>query len=291
MRVSPATKRETSPDTGRCTFSRCRSSASPSRRSLAHASRGNARPSPRCPSRPPPAARAAGWPRLRHRRQLPRPRRAPRVRQACARPATCRPPPRRWRTASGAPQCRNAASEVDPGLVDRIADRHVARHPAQQRRAKRDDHREAIHQREQHAAGKHDQRDRYGQADDQQGISCALRLGRAATAMTLSRLITRSASRMVRIAAIMLELPAAWPSFLVPRDEQLDGNPQQQQGADDLQVGQAQQLDRDDDQDDAHHHRGGAAPQDRLFALVRWQLAQASAMTTALSPDSTMSTR
>ncbi len=100
-------------------------------------------------------------------------------------------------------------------------------------------------------------------------------LAAAATAITLSRLITRSAIRIVRIAATMPALAAAMAVRLfLLGEQQLDADPQQQRGADQLEVGQAQQLDRDDRQHDPHRDGRAAAPQHRLLLLLGRQRAR-----------------
>ena len=107
--------------------------------------------------------------------------------------------------------------------------------------------------------------------------SVRLPFAAAATAITLSRLITRSAMRIVRIAATMPVLalaPRAAAFLLVLRQQQLDADPQQQRRADELEVGQRQQLDRDDRQHDPHDDRGAAAPQDGLLLLLGRQRAR-----------------
>ena len=116
-----------------------------------------------------------------------------------ARPATCRPPPRRSPPPAARAQCRKAALQIDPVLDDRVADGHVAGDPAEQRGAERDDDREAVHQLQQQPAAEDDHRDRDHQADDQQRQCCPW--PPPPRRCTLSRLITRSASRIVLIAA------------------------------------------------------------------------------------------
>jgi hypothetical protein len=87
---------------------------------------------------------------------------------------------------------------------------------------------------------------------------------------------------IVLIAAIR---PACLRCFLlVLALEQADADPQQQRRADQLQVRQRQQVDREEGQDHAQHDRADAAEDDRLLLLLRRQRRQASAITTALSP-------
>jgi len=71
--------------------------------------------------------------------------------------------------------------------------------------------------------------------------------------------------------------------------QQLDADPDQQQGTDDLQEWDRQQLQREEDQDDAQHDGARRAPKDAQRALLGGSLRQASAITTALSPPSRMS--
>ena len=95
-----------------------------------------------------------------------------------------------------------------------------------------------------------------------------------AMAMTLSRLITKSA--MITVLTARPQLVAAFDAgvrLLVLRHQQLDADPQQQQRADDLQEGNGQQRQRKEDQHDAQHDRARGAPQDALRALLRRQLA------------------
>ena len=70
--------------------------------------------------------------------------------------------------------------------------------------------------------------------------------------------------------------------------DRLHTDPEQQQTADDLQVGQFQQLDGDEGQHHPQHHGRAGAPENGLFLLVRGSERAASAITTALSPDRMM---
>jgi hypothetical protein len=109
-------------------------------------------------------------------------------------------------------------------------------------------------------------------------------------AITLSTLITRSATMTVLTAPHSLSLPSMlpWPLFVLGQ-QQLDADPHQQQRTDELQVRDCQQLQREEDQDDAQDDGAGRAPDDALGSLRGGNLRQASAMTTALSPPSRMS--
>ena len=98
--------------------------------------------------------------------------------------------------------------------------------------------------------------------------SSVLPLAAAATAITLSRLITRSAIRIVLDGRPEAGDNCAVPvGLLLLGHQQLHRDPQQQRRAGELEVGQAQQLDRDDGQRDPHDDRRAAAPGDGALLL------------------------
>ena len=114
-----------------------------------------------------------------------------------------------------------------------------------------------------------------------------LPLAAAATPTTLSRLMTRSATTMVLMAAAR----PAWPSRSLPRVvafQQAHADPQQQRRADQLEIRQGQQVDGEEGQDHAQHDGADAAEQDGLLLLGGGSEREAIAMTTALSPLRTM---
>ena len=114
------------------------------------------------------------------------------------------------------------------------------------------------------------------------GCPCAA----AATAITLSRLITRSAIRIVLTAAIRLSLALDVLVALLGH-QQLHADPEQQQRADQLQPGQRQQRDGEDGEHDPHHHRRAEPQNTAGLLLLGGSERAASAITTALSPDRT----
>ena len=93
-------------------------------------------------------------------------------------------------------------------------------------------------------------------------------LAAAATAMTLSRLITRSAMMMVLMAAHSDARRLHAALALLVALQQLDADPQQQQAADQLQVADLQQLIDDQHEDDAQHDGARAAEQDGRLLLL-----------------------
>ena len=95
-------------------------------------------------------------------------------------------------------------------------------------------------------------------------------LAAPAMAMTLSRLITRSATMMVLMAppAACRCLDVAVAVFVLGQ-QQLDADPDQQQRADDFQEGHGEQLQREEDQHDAQHDGAGRAPEDALACAAR----------------------
>lgn len=63
-------------------------------------------------------------------------------------------------------------------------------------------------------------------------------------------------------------------AVLVLRHDQLDADPQQQQAADQLQVGEGHQLDDEDREDDPEDDRTGGSREDRLVAILLRQIAR-----------------
>ena len=97
-----------------------------------------------------------------------------------------------------------------------------------------------------------------------------MRLRAAATAMTLSRLITRSAIDGANCAA-MLDAPFASPS-LRARDDQLDTDVEKQHGPTSFNTATAA-IDSDDREHDAHHDP--APLPHRIAASAAWAAANA----------------
>ena len=108
---------------------------------------------------------------------------------------------------------------------------------------------------------------------------------------TLSRLITKIHQQNRPDGRGQASSALAKPFGFFRRNQQLRCDPKQQEGADEVQPGPPRRLDRDDGQHDAHFDRSA-----RLHATARACLRAAgnpraaSAITTALSPDSTMFT-
>ena len=101
-----------------------------------------------------------------------------------------------------------------------------------------------------------------------------LPLAAAATAITLSRLITRSAIRIVLIAATMLapavprRLPSSSGSSSCTAIQNSSTPPIS------FSYGSCSSSTRDDGQHDPHHDRSAAAPDDGLLLLLRRQRAR-----------------
>ncbi len=108
-------------------------------------------------------------------------------------------------------------------------------------------------------------------------------------AITLSTLITRSATMMVLMAAGSLFAALHVAVAIFVRGQQLHADPHQQQRTDELEERQRQQGHGEGDQHHPQDDGTGGAPDDAPGALRRGSLRQASAITTALSPPSKMS--
>ena len=135
-----------------------------------------------------------------------------------------------------------------------------------------DDDREPLHDLHQQRAADDDQRDRRRQADDQQdqpvGLGRAAGGGRHGDDVVDAHHQVGDEDGADRRAhrSRLLDL-----ALFLGVEQELDADPEQRQGADDLQVGHLQHLDGDDRQHDPHHDRGGAAVDDRLLLLLRRQ--------------------
>ena len=113
-------------------------------------------------------------------------------------------------------------------------------------------------------------------------------LAAPAIASTLSRLITMSAMATILTASQSVLRAATLSSLASSCDQQLDRDPEQQQPADQLSHGMSSRYCMTDREDDAQSDRGAGAEDDPPARWRRGSARQASAMTTALSPESTM---
>ncbi|MCY1232489.1 hypothetical protein D9M72_449830 [compost metagenome] len=165
--------------------------------------------------------------------------------------------------------------DFEPGGVDRVADQHLTSQVAQQRGAQHDDDREAFHHLEQQRAAEHDQRDRQAQADDQQhqlaAFGALLRSGGHGHHVVERHHQVGDQDGADGGPDIVLAVVAF---LVVIAGQQLHADVDQQHGADDLEVRQAQQLDRGHGQHHAHDDGGGAAPEDGLLLLGGRQVAR-----------------
>ena len=154
---------------------------------------------------------------------------------------------------------------------------HGARDPAQQHAARGDDHRETVHEFEHQLAAPNDDRDADQQAEDDQGhlvVGVARSLGSTGNGDHVVHAHDQVGNDHGFDGAP--ELVAALDVAVVivgVGGEQFHTNPDEQNGAHQLEVRNGQQGERKEDQDHAQDDGTGRAPHDALGALVRWQLA------------------
>jgi hypothetical protein len=157
----------------------------------------------------------------------------------------------------------------------RVGQGHCPGDPAQQHATDGDDAGEAVHQLEHQLAAPDDDGNADQQAEDHQRhfvlVGGALRRAGNGNDVVHAHHQVGHDHRLDGRPQLVAggDLVA---TFIVGRD-QLDADPHQQQGADDLQEGQRQQRQREEDQDHAQHDGAYRAPDDALGALGWRQLA------------------
>src|SRR5574343_2049526 len=169
----------------------------------------------------------------------------------------------------GGAQVRHGVVQPGVGVHDvlqrDVADDGLTTDPADQGGAQRDDYREAVHQLDHDLAAKNHQRDADGQAQDQQRHAA---LGGSGHGDHVVQAHHQVGDQDGADGDPQAGLFTAFAFFLFVTAEQLGADPQQQQAADDLQVGQRQQLGSDHGHHDPQHHGGARAEQDGFFLLV-----------------------
>ena len=159
---------------------------------------------------------------------------------------------------------------IDPRPDEQVAHRHLAGHEAEQRGAGRHHHREALHHLHQKSTGKNHQRNAQPQTDDQQQHAALRSAGNRHHVVHAHHQVGQHDGLDGGDHAALGHRHAV-AFALVFRHQQLDRDPQQQQGTARLEQRQLEQLGRQDGERHAHCHRRAAAPHDGLLALLRVQ--------------------
>ena len=154
--------------------------------------------------------------------------------------------------------------------------RHGAGNPPQQHTTHRDDHREAVHQFEHQLTAPDNDRNADQQTKNHQrqlvlAASACGRTGDGDDVVDAHHQIGNDHG-LDRRPQLVTGLNTVVPVFVL-RQQQLDADPQQQGGTDQLQKWHLQQSQGEGDQDDTQHNRPRRSPQNALQALVHRQLA------------------
>ena len=157
------------------------------------------------------------------------------------------------------------AHGTEAGGDGRIGQQHFSRQKTQQRRTNGNDHGEALHDFGEQGRAKNNQRNTDQQAQHQQRqIAFGRRRHRQNVVQTHHQIGNQDGADGRSHAVDLLALTVS----VVLGLEQIDANVDQQNRADQLQVGQGQQLDRHNGQHNPHHDGRSTAPENGFIALL-----------------------